>query len=91
MTQFERARMSDNDVHSAAATSQRLALQQKRKDELFEQWVRVMELRIVREKLKECYLTEGVNRYYSCRALAERVRDMTATHRLKGSRNLYMQ
>ncbi|KAJ1799522.1 hypothetical protein LPJ59_001769 [Coemansia sp. RSA 2399] len=36
------------------------------------QWVKIMKLRIVREKLNECYSREGVNHIQNCRALVER-------------------
>ncbi|KAJ1666312.1 hypothetical protein IW140_005206 [Coemansia sp. RSA 1813] len=36
------------------------------------QWVKIMKLRIVREKLNECYEREGVNHFQNCRFLVER-------------------
>jgi NADH dehydrogenase (ubiquinone) 1 beta subcomplex subunit 10 len=47
------------------------AVQQARKQEIREQWVKVMEARIIREKLSKCYRTQGVNHYEQCRHLAE--------------------
>ncbi|KAJ2489930.1 hypothetical protein IWW37_003560 [Coemansia sp. RSA 2050] len=42
-----------------------------------DQWVKIMKLRIVREKLTECYHREGVNHMQNCRELAERyLRDL---------------
>ncbi|KAJ2890846.1 hypothetical protein GGI21_003474 [Coemansia aciculifera] len=37
-----------------------------------DQWVKIMKLRIVREKLIECYHRESVNHMQNCRALVER-------------------
>ncbi|KAJ2631403.1 hypothetical protein H4R22_002011 [Coemansia sp. RSA 1290] len=37
-----------------------------------DQWVKIMKLRIVREKLEECYHSQSVNHMQNCRALVER-------------------
>ncbi|KAJ2601281.1 hypothetical protein GGF40_001587 [Coemansia sp. RSA 1286] len=37
-----------------------------------DQWVKIMKLRIVREKLAECYHRESVNHMQNCRVLVER-------------------
>ncbi|KAJ2785555.1 hypothetical protein H4R18_000500 [Coemansia javaensis] len=37
-----------------------------------EQWVKIMKLRIVREKLEECYHSQSVNHMQNCRELVER-------------------
>ncbi|KAJ2388326.1 hypothetical protein GGI23_006081 [Coemansia sp. RSA 2559] len=45
------------------------------------QWVKIMKLRIVREKLNECYSREGVNHIQNCRALVERyLKDLPEAH-----------
>ncbi|KAJ1930791.1 hypothetical protein EC988_010007 [Linderina pennispora] len=37
-----------------------------------EKWVKIMKLRILREKLNECYHREGVNHMQNCRGLVLR-------------------
>jgi len=51
-----------------------------------ESWVKVMELRIVREKLGECYRREGVNHMETCKHLAERYLDMLKDSKIQGYR-----
>ncbi|KAJ1982806.1 hypothetical protein H4R35_000165 [Dimargaris xerosporica] len=51
---------------------------------LRESWIRVMELRIVKDRIKQCYLTEGVNYRQNCRDLAELYLDMAKAYRLRG-------
>lgn len=48
-----------------------------------ESWVRVMEARLVREKLKECALVEGVNKNQVCKQLVEQYQAMLVTHRVE--------
>ncbi|EGG07977.1 uncharacterized protein MELLADRAFT_31936, partial [Melampsora larici-populina 98AG31] len=50
-------------------------LQEAREAKIREDWIRVMEMRINREKLSECYRTEGVNSYEQCAHLAQKVLD----------------
>ncbi|OMJ26822.1 NADH-ubiquinone oxidoreductase 12 kDa subunit, mitochondrial [Smittium culicis] len=49
-----------------------------------EQWIKLMETRIVREKLEECYLKEGVNHFDNCRELALRYLDEFPKTRIEG-------
>ncbi|CAG8554939.1 36_t:CDS:2 [Racocetra fulgida] len=36
-----------------------------------EYWIKVMEIRLVRNQLIKCYKTEGVNHYKNCKKLAD--------------------
>ncbi|PVU96911.1 hypothetical protein BB559_002213 [Furculomyces boomerangus] len=49
-----------------------------------EQWIKLMETRILREKLEECYLREGVNHLENCRELALRYLDEFPKNRVEG-------
>ncbi|CAO3587806.1 unnamed protein product [Absidia cylindrospora] len=63
--QFERVPTLDQvDRHDHKAVY--AARHQKIRDD----WVKAMEARLIKEKLDECYKTEGVNHYASCRDLA---------------------
>ncbi|KAL1931199.1 hypothetical protein VTP01DRAFT_10336 [Rhizomucor pusillus] len=42
-----------------------------RAQKIRDDWVKAMEARIIKEKLDECYRTEGVNHYQNCRDLAD--------------------
>ncbi|KAG0151962.1 hypothetical protein CROQUDRAFT_650537 [Cronartium quercuum f. sp. fusiforme G11] len=63
-----------------------LKLQEAREAKIREDWIRVMEMRITREKLAECYRTEGVNSYEQCAHLAQTVLDQIPEGRVKGFR-----
>ncbi|RKP05765.1 hypothetical protein THASP1DRAFT_32401 [Thamnocephalis sphaerospora] len=60
------------------------AVQQARSQEIREQWVRVMEARIIREKLSKCYRTQGVNHYEQCRHLADAYMERLPNARVTG-------
>ncbi|RUS17283.1 hypothetical protein BC937DRAFT_90161, partial [Endogone sp. FLAS-F59071] len=49
----------------------RKALLAAREQKLRDDWVRAMEVRVIREQLSKCYKTEGVNHYQNCRHLAD--------------------
>ncbi|KAJ1961320.1 hypothetical protein GGI12_003313 [Dipsacomyces acuminosporus] len=53
-------------------TADRTELFENRDRVVRDQWVKVMKLRIVREKLAECYHKESVNHMQNCRVLVER-------------------
>ncbi|KAI9501975.1 hypothetical protein GGI25_005672 [Coemansia spiralis] len=53
-------------------TADRAELYENRDKMVRDKWVKIMKLRIVREKLHECYHREGVNHLQNCRALVER-------------------
>jgi hypothetical protein len=63
-------------------------LQAAREEKIREDWIRVMEMRIVREKLNECWRTEGVNAYEQCAHLAQRMLEMIPDARIKGFRTI---
>ncbi|KAJ8097914.1 hypothetical protein POJ06DRAFT_260457 [Lipomyces tetrasporus] len=52
--------------------------------ELQHQWVKQYALRVVRDALKLCYETRGVNANEDCKDLALKYLEMLPTHRLKG-------
>jgi len=49
-----------------------------------EQWIQLMEARLVREELIKCQRAEGVNAYAVCKDLAERYLTMLPDARVKG-------
>ncbi|KAJ2763100.1 hypothetical protein IWQ57_005641, partial [Coemansia nantahalensis] len=53
-------------------TADRTELFDNRDKIVRDQWVKIMKLRIVREKLEECYHTQSVNHMQNCRELVER-------------------
>ncbi|MBW0561113.1 hypothetical protein O181_100828 [Austropuccinia psidii MF-1] len=63
-----------------------LKLTEARKKKIRDDWIRVMEMKINREKLAECYRTEGVNSYEQCAHLAQTVISQIPEGRIKGFR-----
>jgi len=57
-----------------------------REQKIREDWIRVMEARLIREKLDKCYRTEGVNHYRNCRALADLYFEALKTAKVQGFR-----
>ncbi|KAJ2083353.1 hypothetical protein H4R24_000913 [Coemansia sp. RSA 988] len=53
-------------------TADRTELYDNRDRLVREKWVKIMKLRIVREKLEECYHSQSVNHMQNCRELVER-------------------
>ncbi|PVV00761.1 hypothetical protein BB560_004158 [Smittium megazygosporum] len=53
----------------------RQKIYEKRENVIREQWIKLMETRILREKLEECYETQGDNHIENCRELALRYLD----------------
>ncbi|RCI04129.1 hypothetical protein CU098_002038, partial [Rhizopus stolonifer] len=51
-------------------------------------WVKAMEARLIKEKLDECYRTEGVNHYQSCRHLADMYLGVLKTNKVEGFRKI---
>jgi hypothetical protein len=44
-----------------------------------EQWINVMQSRLLREELAKCHKTEGVNSYENCKEFVERYMDSLKT------------
>ncbi|BGP34481.1 hypothetical protein JCM10296v2_006302 [Rhodotorula toruloides] len=57
---------------------------QSRDEKIRQDWIGIMETRIVREELAKCWRTEGVNAYEQCHHLTEQYLDMLRTNRLEG-------
>ncbi|KAK9763233.1 hypothetical protein K7432_010297 [Basidiobolus ranarum] len=53
-----------------------------------EDWVKLMEERIVKKKLRECYKTQGVNHYENCRHLALSYLKSLRTNKVRGPREI---
>ncbi|CAG8506477.1 hypothetical protein C2G38_1993184 [Gigaspora rosea] len=47
------------------------AVRAAREQQVREYWIKVMEIRLVRNQLIKCYKTEGVNHYKNCKKLAD--------------------
>ncbi|RKP24155.1 hypothetical protein SYNPS1DRAFT_23754 [Syncephalis pseudoplumigaleata] len=60
------------------------AVSKARAQHIREQWVKVMEARIVREELAKCHRTEGVNHYEQCRHLVELYDRLRVESQLRG-------
>ncbi|KAG0828365.1 hypothetical protein G6F18_009107 [Rhizopus arrhizus] len=65
---------------------ERLAVYAARNQKIRDDWVKAMEARLIKEKLDECYRTEGVNHYQSCRHLADMYLATLKTHKVEGFR-----
>lgn len=48
-----------------------------------EQWVKAMELRLVRDELEKCQQSEGVNGYENCKEFTQRYLSMLKDHRVR--------
>ncbi|CAO3668807.1 hypothetical protein G6F70_001286 [Rhizopus microsporus] len=64
----------------------RKAVYAARNQKIRDDWVKAMEARIIKEKLDECYRTEGVNHYQSCRHLADMYFEALKTNKVEGFR-----
>ncbi|KAG0818464.1 hypothetical protein G6F29_008993 [Rhizopus arrhizus] len=79
--QFERVPTLDQ-----VDPSDRKAVYAARNQKIRDDWVKAMEARLIKEKLDECYRTEGVNHYQSCRHLADMYLATLKTHKVEGFR-----
>ncbi|KAI8327610.1 hypothetical protein BD560DRAFT_417804 [Blakeslea trispora] len=79
--QFERVPTLDQ-----VDPSDRKAIYAARNQKIRDDWVKAMEARIIKEKLDECYRTEGVNHYQSCRHLADLYFDALKNNKVTGFR-----
>ncbi|OMH80948.1 NADH-ubiquinone oxidoreductase 12 kDa subunit, mitochondrial [Zancudomyces culisetae] len=68
--------------------SEREEILNNRANIIREQWIKLMETRILREKLEECYLREGVNHQENCRVLSLRYLDQFPKTRVTGWRKI---
>ncbi|KAK9450374.1 uncharacterized protein V1518DRAFT_413694 [Limtongia smithiae] len=59
-------------------------LRAAQRSEMQHQWVKLYALRTVRDALRLCYETRGVNALEDCRDLALRYLEMLPTHKLHG-------
>ena len=55
-----------------------------REQKIREDWIKVMELRLIRDQLRKCYKTENVNHYQNCRELAEKYLSLLKESKVKG-------
>jgi NADH dehydrogenase (ubiquinone) 1 beta subcomplex subunit 10 len=53
-----------------------LDLQKARDTQIRLAWIRVMEMKLVRHKLRRCYKVEGVNHRENCKEVAEKYLSM---------------
>ncbi|KAI9593386.1 hypothetical protein BDF19DRAFT_448558 [Syncephalis fuscata] len=60
------------------------AVNKARGQHIREEWVKMMEARIVREELAKCYRTEGVNHYEQCRHLVDLYGKLRDENRVRG-------
>jgi len=56
-----------------------------------EQWITVMQSRLLRDELEKCHKTEGVNSYENCKAFADRYMDSLKTARVTGWRTIDLE
>ncbi|KAG0162923.1 hypothetical protein DFQ28_006506 [Apophysomyces sp. BC1034] len=79
--QFERVPSLDQ-----VDPTDRKAVYAARAQKIRDDWVKVMEARIIKEKLDECYKTEGVNHYKNCRDLSDLYLKALKENKLEGFR-----
>ncbi|KAG2219597.1 hypothetical protein INT45_004848 [Circinella minor] len=79
--QFERVPTLDQ-----VDPNDRKAIYAARAQKIRDDWVKAMEGRLIKEKLDECYRTEGVNHYASCRHLADMYLKSIKENRVEGFR-----
>ncbi|GAA5866713.1 hypothetical protein JCM5296_000806 [Sporobolomyces johnsonii] len=61
-----------------------LEIKAAREEKIRQDWIGIMEARLVREELAKCWRTEGVNHYQVCHPLTMKYLDMLRTNRLEG-------
>lgn len=74
MSNAPQSALPDNYVEVKAA----------REEKIRQSWIGVMEARLVREKLAECWRTEGVNHYEVCHPLTAKYLDLLRENRVEG-------
>ncbi|GBC03833.1 hypothetical protein RclHR1_05350007 [Rhizophagus clarus] len=68
--------------------SDRPGILDAREQKIREDWIKVMELRLIRDQLRKCYKTESVNHYQNCKELAEKYLDLLKESKIKGWKSL---
>jgi len=56
-----------------------------------EQWIQVMQARLLRDELSKCHKAEGVNSYENCKEFAERYMDSLKTSKVTGWRTIDLE
>ncbi|ORY98822.1 hypothetical protein BCR43DRAFT_488229 [Syncephalastrum racemosum] len=79
--QFERVPTLDQ-----VDRSDRKAVYAARNQKIRDDWVKAMEGRLLKEKLDECYRTEGVNHYNKCREIADAYLKAVKDNKVEGFR-----
>ncbi|WFC98641.1 hypothetical protein MYAM1_001372 [Malassezia yamatoensis] len=61
---------------------------QNKADSIREEWIKVMQVRLVREELQKCYRAEGENHYQVCSPIVKVYNDLLKEARVKGYRTI---
>ncbi|CAJ0844868.1 12691_t:CDS:2 [Entrophospora sp. SA101] len=59
-----------------------------REQKIREDWVKAMEFRMIRNKLNQCYKTEGVNHHQNCKELSDMYLNLLNDSKVRGWRVL---
>ncbi|WFD25671.1 hypothetical protein MNAN1_000635 [Malassezia nana] len=74
---------------SMKLTPEIAAANKERKDEsIREEWIKVMELRLVHDELQKCHRAEGENHYQVCAPIAKVYNDLLKEAKVKGYRTV---
>ena len=61
----------------------RSANQQKKAESIRDEWIKVMQLRLVRDELQKCYRAEGENHYHVCAPIVKVYDDLLKEARVR--------
>ncbi|WFD05282.1 hypothetical protein MVES1_000611 [Malassezia vespertilionis] len=64
------------------------ANKQRRDDAIRDEWIKVMQVRLVREELQKCYRAEGENHYMVCAPIVKIYDDLLKDAKVKGYRTV---
>ncbi|WFC93556.1 hypothetical protein MBRA1_000176 [Malassezia brasiliensis] len=74
---------------SVSVTPESTAANQERKAEsIRDEWIKVMQLRLVRDELQKCHRAEGENHYQVCAPIVKVYNDLLKEARVKGYRTV---
>lgn len=80
---------SSNPIQTMTSKAEKLNEILAERDHIIrEQWIKVMEFRIVQEQLSKCQKTEGVNHYENCKDWADRYLALLEQSKIKGYRKI---
>ena len=67
------------------------ANKERQAESIREEWIKVMQIRLVREELQKCYRAEGENHYQVCAPIVSVYDDLLKEAKVRGQGESYTQ